>query len=54
MPAPIMPAPRMPSLRTFDAGKPAGRDAPFLIAFSWYHSVPIMLRDTCDIAHAAK
>ena len=53
MPAPIMPAPRMPSLLTFEVAGPTGRDAPFLMALSWYHSVPIMFFDTGDITHQA-
>ena len=54
MPAPIIPAPRIPSFFTLEGGTPAGRDAPFLIALSWYHRAPIMLRLSCDIAQAAK
>jgi hypothetical protein len=44
----------MPSLRTVQAGKPAGREAPFLMAPSWYHSVPIRLRLSGLITQAAK
>ena len=54
MPPPIMPAPRMPSFFTLASGTPAGRDAPFLIAFSWYHSVLMMFSDSYDITQAAK
>ncbi len=57
MPPPIMPAPRMPTFATFDTfdgATPAGREAPFLIAFSWYQSVLMMFFDSCDITQAAK
>ena len=36
------------------AGTPAGLEAPFLIAFNWYQSVPIMLRGKGLMAQAAK
>ena len=55
MPAPIMPAPSTPSFFTLDGGGTSlGRERPFLIALSWYHSVPIRLRDSGLIAQAAK
>ena len=54
MPAPIMPAPRMPSFLTFAAGMPCGREAPFLIALSWNHSVFSMLRDSWLTTQAEK
>ena len=54
MPAPIIPAPSTPSLRTLLAGCPAGREAPFFSALSWCHSVLIMFLLACDITQAAK
>jgi hypothetical protein len=54
MPAPIMPAPRMPTFFTLPCGWLAGRDWPFLMALSWYHSVPIMFLLTCETMQAAK
>jgi hypothetical protein len=54
MPPPIMPAPSTPSFFTFCAATPAGREAPFLMALSWYHSVLMMFFDACDSTQAAK
>jgi hypothetical protein len=54
MPAPIMPAPSRPSLPTLARSTPAGREAPFLMALSWNHSVWIMLRASRLITQAAK
>ena len=39
---------------TFDAGGRAGRDAPFLMALSWYHSVLIRFFACGLMAQAAK
>ena len=54
MPAPIMPAPRMPSFLTLLSAGPLGRDWPFLMALSWCHKVPIMFLLVCETTQAAK
>ncbi len=54
MPPPIMPAPRMPSFFTWLRAMPCGREAPFLMALSWNHSVFTMFRASRLITQAAK
>ncbi len=54
MPAPIIPAPSIPTLRTLEGAMPSGRDLPLLMALSWNHSVPIMFLATGDKAQLTK
>src|SRR5882672_4354430 len=53
MPPPIMPAPRMPTFFTLLGATSFGRDAPFLMALSWYHSVLMRFFDSWLITQGA-
>ena len=49
MPAPIIPAPRMPTRPARQRGGPAGRLLPAFTSFSWKNSVPIMFFATWPV-----
>ena len=49
-----MPAPRMPTFFTLLGATSFGREAPFLMALSWYHSVLMRFLLSWLITQAAK
>ena len=54
IPAPIMPAPKIPTFLTLEGSTPLGRAAPALISFNWYQKVPIIFFETCPQTSAIK